>query len=220
MVLAEGVFEDTTLSNGFSQLHIRFVSCDQDSNHAYSAGYLEGYLTRDKIFQFLSNTKDSHDKTVWKDLISYNKKQNNFLRRMSHNSQDPYWQHVGLILRQLDGILDGYNAADKRCLLDHGCVSHPLDMEMLYLINMDGDNGDLESFFARSWSREIETNQQDENLIQTMQKSSLKIFEEARLRLLKNSKDLQAWELFSQRGRCSALIKVTPVIYLYLFIYC
>ena len=59
--------------------------------------------------------------------------------KVPEDATDPdqvYWHHVGVVLAQFDGMLDGFNArapADKR-----------LRMEDLWIMNLDGDILDIE----------------------------------------------------------------------------
>ncbi len=55
--------------------------------------------------------------------------------QIKKNPTDPYWIHVGLVLQQLQGLSDGYNAVAPS--------NQKLSLMELTLLNMDGDLDEL-----------------------------------------------------------------------------
>ena len=83
-----------------------------DSDKAYAMGYLEGYLTKDKIYTYFMSMKhylfDSliipeNLKKFFEINIKY-MKENSFKNKES----DKYWEHVYYIYKQWEGLYDGY----------------------------------------------------------------------------------------------------------------
>lgn len=100
----------------------------------YAAGYLEGALTHEQIFQF-ATTLDAIDPM-----------DGNVTRFMEVNLEwtctqvtlypnDPYWVQVGLVLAQYDGLVAGYN--------QHS--SQPLSGMALLLVTADADTDDVKN---------------------------------------------------------------------------
>ncbi|XP_021341842.1 phospholipase B-like 1 isoform X2 [Mizuhopecten yessoensis] len=100
---ALGSYNDTLLETGWGILDIsagygKVKFTDQEL--MYGTGFMEGVLTANKksgayitkLQTFLS------DQDVW-------------LRQMVENNQaDPVWRHVGLVIDQYDGLIDGYKS--------------------------------------------------------------------------------------------------------------
>eukprot|EP00941_MAST-03F_sp_MAST-3F-sp1_P004216 g4216.t1 len=129
--VAKGSLENTVMEVGWAQLRIESSDKFTDEDQAYAAGYLEGYLTRDLIHAFLSNTAnlpDNRDK-----LLEFFKIQDQYLRSevsADHVGQkQTFWRQVGLVLKQLDGLRDGYNKHSRT----------KLSLYEFWLLNMDGD---------------------------------------------------------------------------------
>ena len=85
-----------------------------DSNKAYAMGYLEGYLTKDKIYSYYNNMIHYY---YYYNNLSIPQKIKNFFRTnikyMKEKSEryknnEIYWEHVYYIYRQLEGLYDGY----------------------------------------------------------------------------------------------------------------
>eukprot|EP01006_Ploeotia_vitrea_P041876 TRINITY_DN66583_c13_g1_i1.p1 TRINITY_DN66583_c13_g1~~TRINITY_DN66583_c13_g1_i1.p1 ORF type:complete len:664 (+),score=362.72 TRINITY_DN66583_c13_g1_i1:45-1994(+) len=141
--VAWGVFDDTITSKGWATLSLRTSSEHSDLEQAYAAGFLEGAMTHHRIWQLWKVIKHSHTHDA---VYDYFEKQDSFLREKvsevdadasSSSRTDSFWYNVGLVLAQMDGVLDGYNSQVTN---DH----HRLSRGDMWLMNSDGDIMDVE----------------------------------------------------------------------------
>ena len=91
-----------------------------DSNKAYAMGYLEGVLTKDRIYTFYRNIKFTGVYDDDSNLREFMKKNINYMNETSlkNKDTDPYWEHIHYILQQLKGLYDGYaSVAEKEKLI-------------------------------------------------------------------------------------------------------
>lgn len=136
--VAWGQFDPKATVQGWDSITIGTSKDFKDGDQAYAAGYLEGALTRERIWDFWTQNYQR------KDLVyNFMRKQDAYLRQRAKsadpNSSDPeheYNVHVGLTLRQLDGITQGYN--------DHSPTDEQLSVLDFWLMNNDGDILDIE----------------------------------------------------------------------------
>eukprot|EP01121_Diplochlamys_sp_Union-15-3_P017329 TRINITY_DN607_c0_g1_i1.p1 TRINITY_DN607_c0_g1~~TRINITY_DN607_c0_g1_i1.p1 ORF type:complete len:533 (-),score=75.69 TRINITY_DN607_c0_g1_i1:57-1655(-) len=144
--VAWGYFSDETALNGWGKLSISTSNQFSDNVQCYAAGFLEGYFTHRQIYQVkisydYSNFKSSDPPKAMLDFIRHN---DDWVRaQVQKFSTDSYWQNVGFILSQLDGLVAGYNKFTSDSALT--------EMDFL-LLNMAGDIEDLSNIFSNvSW---------------------------------------------------------------------
>eukprot|EP01124_Arcella_intermedia_P007737 TRINITY_DN1478_c0_g2_i4.p1 TRINITY_DN1478_c0_g2~~TRINITY_DN1478_c0_g2_i4.p1 ORF type:complete len:307 (+),score=43.97 TRINITY_DN1478_c0_g2_i4:41-961(+) len=106
--IAKGYYVVMLNRTGWNTLHIETDGTYSDEFQSYGAGFLEGYLTREEIWNtwlvFSSRSPFNHSIT---DFIL---NQDKWVRSMANTSQsEGYWHQVLLVLYQLDGLLDGYS---------------------------------------------------------------------------------------------------------------
>ncbi|EDQ89404.1 uncharacterized protein MONBRDRAFT_37117 [Monosiga brevicollis MX1] len=130
---------------GWDQLHVKSNSAMDDATVAYAAGYGEAQLTAEMIYNYAYN--NGYDTFTPNDkLADYLAKNQAFMAAsIASNRSDAngYWYHVDLILRQLQGVCDGYNSSDF-------AKSFPLPCESMLAINLMGDMEDLSDALASS----------------------------------------------------------------------
>lgn len=91
-----------------------------DSVKSYAMGYLEGYLTAPRIWNHFLNMKGYYfydtkgeipEKT--REFLNLNL---SWMKEKSNEemNNDPYWYHVHTIIRQMEGLIDGYNSVAGR----------------------------------------------------------------------------------------------------------
>ena len=86
-----------------------------DSNKAYAMGYLEGFLTKERIYSFYKNmihyAFSQSNLQIPENLKEFYNQNINYMEKMSleKKDSDPYWEHVYYIYKQLKGLYDGYN---------------------------------------------------------------------------------------------------------------
>jgi hypothetical protein len=146
-------YDNKISSTGWAFLNVKSNSKYSDYDQMYAAGFLEGSLTTDLIYNYYLNIwageYNSTDlpASVWNWLDSNNAF---MLQQIKANPTDPYWQHVYLILTQMKGLLDGYNA--------YADAKHQMTYNQFLLINMDGDMDDLMAAMNASsvdWSNDM-----------------------------------------------------------------
>lgn len=110
-----------------------------DEVKAYGMGYLEGQLTFKRISDHYENCKHN----FWnKDNFKMPDKVKNFLTKnfewmnkmVNDNKENPFWKHVFLLIKQWEGLIDGYNAILPE--------EHKLTIEEALIMNAH-DIGDL-----------------------------------------------------------------------------
>eukprot|EP00026_Physarum_polycephalum_P001877 Phypoly_transcript_01880.p1 GENE.Phypoly_transcript_01880~~Phypoly_transcript_01880.p1 ORF type:complete len:531 (+),score=96.77 Phypoly_transcript_01880:1380-2972(+) len=146
-------YEDKITSTGWAFLNLKSNVEFSDYDQMYAAGYLEGSLTTDLIYNYYQNIfAGEYNNTDLPEPVLNWLSQNNayMLQQIKENPSDPYWVHIGLILTQLQGLLDGYNSvADS---------SKQMTFTQFMIINMDGDMADLLAAFNVSdvdWSDDM-----------------------------------------------------------------
>ncbi|KAI1886721.1 hypothetical protein AGOR_G00198710 [Albula goreensis] len=141
---AYGYFNDTLSHNGWGVLELRAgygKTPETDEKTFFLAGYLEGFLTAGQMFSHYTNMYPQviKDPKVLGPLKDFMSKQDLWTReqvKVNKNS-DPLWQHMGLILAQMDGLQAGAaHWAKSR-------QREPLSMFAVWFLNAVGDLLDL-----------------------------------------------------------------------------
>lgn len=109
---AVGSFVDKIQTTGWVELFLKTSKDSDDHLQAYGAGYLEGALTVDYIwdsFQTFNQTL-GYSNGTWFDprLINFVINQDKWMRDNAKRNNTPYWAQVKLILEQFDGLIAGY----------------------------------------------------------------------------------------------------------------
>ncbi|XP_050520145.1 putative phospholipase B-like 2 [Daktulosphaira vitifoliae] len=124
---------------GWSFLEIRTSPKAKDPDQAYAAGFLEGVLTADLIYyHWRNNMKDNNcvkDPQMCPKLTEHITNNKEWIES-SLNASDPYWYQVGLYLKQLDGLHDGYMHGKSK-------DTPSLSLNDIYLLNAMDDISDL-----------------------------------------------------------------------------
>ncbi|XP_054455427.1 phospholipase B-like 1 [Anoplopoma fimbria] len=141
---AYGYFNDTLLLSGWGVLEIcagHGGIAQEDETTFFLAGYLEGYLTAGQMFNHYSNMYPQllKDEKVLNPLKRFLSKQDQWAREQVklRRHSDPLWNHLGLILAQLDGLHAG---AARWAKSNH---REPLPAFALQFLNGVGDLLDL-----------------------------------------------------------------------------
>jgi len=147
--IAWGSFENRINETGWSVLDVHSTVNNAGSDQAYAAGYLEGALMAPMIHMHFQN--------VWQ--LNFNASvpfpavpapEHDFVQgnlawmrqgEVTASPSDKYWQHVGFLLDQLDGLTAGYNAKTN---------SNLSSTQMMILSLIDGDLGDIQSAIAHA----------------------------------------------------------------------
>lgn len=146
---AHGHFSDwTNHPSGFGVLRINTSSLFSNRVQVMAAGYLEGYVTAERISDLFLSAKwmlERHVKDMGK-MWSWMSQHSKWIkeetrRQLSGDNADPWWQALDLVLSQLDGLVAGYNQrvaeAGPSPDLDH------ISLLEFMMLNSAGDSGDL-----------------------------------------------------------------------------
>lgn len=146
-IVAYASLKNNIMDNGWAELQLETYANHENKWQAYSAGYLEGLLTKDLIQQHWNNTVQGYCEKPTK----FCKKLYNFLtdnlnwmlKNIKDNPSDPYWQQIELTLFQVQGLEDAYYGK-KFC--DMSIRLQPFG---LLLMEISGDLEDLEIAFNK-----------------------------------------------------------------------
>ncbi|CAL4098399.1 unnamed protein product, partial [Meganyctiphanes norvegica] len=139
--VAKANFTDNTNNDGWSYLEVETNPNYPDTIQSYAAGFVEGASSSEIIYLSYRNTAEGFCKWKGKEfcdrLNDFLLKNNNWMKSMLaiKNRTCPVWHNVELILNQLQGVNDGYNATGKETM-EEGAV---------LLMNLMGDIEDLSS---------------------------------------------------------------------------
>ncbi|XP_078610186.1 phospholipase B-like 1 [Branchiostoma floridae x Branchiostoma japonicum] len=139
---AVATYDDRLTENGWGVLNVvsgfgpKKLS---DNDIMYLAGYLEGVLTQERIYQHYLNLYGIFFMGKSEDLVGKVKKfytaQDTWVRAQVKQSTDPVMEHLSYILSQYDGLVKGYN--------DNVDPPVKLDIFAFQLLNGNGDTFDI-----------------------------------------------------------------------------
>jgi len=141
-----GYFIDGLLDNGWGILEIKTGITGTTSQKLMAAGYLEGYLTADHIWNHYQNsivTPSSDFTNMTSAFGDWFDQQQVWVEKMisQFGGSDPFWEVQGLILDQFNGLVRGYN--DKMSKSARMCVQN--SKYMMKFLNTNGDLLDIYS---------------------------------------------------------------------------
>ena len=164
--IACGRHVDAVSKTGWSELHIATSPTSDYPEPTYAAGFVEGHLTHSRIYEFFQNTQASRSEVLTNELTRFVKVQRDFLEsnvaKAQHRTQRlngksdggqsesddnddndvRYWHTIKELLRQVEGLHDGYNEATV-------VTSESLSLDQFWLMNMDGDLIELQGAVAK-----------------------------------------------------------------------
>jgi len=153
-VAATGSFDDNLLRDGWGILNIETNNAHSDSEQAFAAGVIEGFLTARHIFAAQYNLFPvvfgntalqgyvgdySTNETELDDIKEFMNRQEAWTRVMvsQQAGTDPFWAHVGYLMAQFDGLVEGYGEATRRN------ITPALDRFAFQMLNGVGDLFDI-----------------------------------------------------------------------------
>lgn len=124
--VAWGEFHDELNSTGWMRLYVYTSPSKPPLQAMHGAGYLEGYLTQQRITEYNHNMWSGVDYTP-AELFDFFSQQWQWMMTniQKYAPKDPYWQHVQYQVEQLEGMTEGYNAASPKNNMSY------IDMYML-----------------------------------------------------------------------------------------
>lgn len=107
---AWGEFQELRERTGWTILDIVSNKAKPDQEQAYAAGFLEGALTQLLIWDNFRNFANGTAFPMPQKLNDFILAQDKWVRSNAQNPSEnvDYWKQVGLVLKQLDGLFDGY----------------------------------------------------------------------------------------------------------------
>ena len=96
--------------SGWGQISVRTSSQFQDEQAMWAAGYLEGYMTAERIYDHHVNMQAAFrvNTSAPRDFLL---EQDQWVREQVGFNSTPFWNVMGLLLAQHDGLMEGYAAA-------------------------------------------------------------------------------------------------------------
>ena len=153
--LASAIYNKTYEKIGWDYLSISsYEKKDNkfnDSLRAYGMGYIEGILTKDRIYSHYLNLYDKFLKpyenitiildafySVMINNIEYMKKTS-----LDNKDKDPYWEHVYYIYQQILGLYEGYKSVSDN--------DTKLEFKHIILLAGCSDAQDIQAYLFRSF---------------------------------------------------------------------
>jgi hypothetical protein len=138
--IAWGVFSDgieVIPAAGWAQLAIHTSSLFPELLQAQAAGFLEGYLTASRSFEFITNVHNGI--STWSPALKQYVTENiaYVSESVKSNQGDPFWFHIGLVFAQQKSAFEGYILAATRT------GSPKVDSDAYYAATLIGDMDDL-----------------------------------------------------------------------------
>lgn len=127
---------DDITTTGWSYLNIESNPSVSVQAQAFAAGFLEGGLTAERIYQFKENILPLFNgSSVWSQTLDYLANNTQYTQQMIEaNPFDPFWVQVDLVWNQLLGMAAGVASTGST-----------VTYQDLLLLNAQGDIGDIES---------------------------------------------------------------------------
>lgn len=112
--VAWGIYQDKRFTAGVGEVAIETNPDYADEKQAYAAGFLEGALTHGVIYQFYSIVyeQNSHPSyyTYFQEHDEYVREKLAAMDLSGNSASANYWFQVKLLLKQMEGLLAGFNS--------------------------------------------------------------------------------------------------------------
>ncbi|KAK5577941.1 hypothetical protein RB653_002889 [Dictyostelium firmibasis] len=142
--VAQAIFSNEMMSTGWSFMSISSSEgLYPNEIIAAGAGYLEGYISQETIYQnWMNMYQNEYHNVIGSDVEDWIQENVQYLEDMieSAPSTDLYWQNIQTLLTQITYMQRGYNQS----IIDNDVDSSQLlGLTEFFLMNMDGDMIDL-----------------------------------------------------------------------------
>ena len=139
--IASAIFTDSeTHVSNFGQLYVTTGAAYTDNDQGYAAGFAEGYLSAERIFQYQYNMQCQVDCSGKEpdDVAVFFQAQDAWIRSQIslYSATDDMWAYIDFLMNQFDGVMAGYASSD------YG-KANPLETWSFTLINAVGDLFDI-----------------------------------------------------------------------------
>jgi hypothetical protein len=139
--VAWGSYSDLIHETGWGLLDVHSSPSFDGETQSFAAGFLEGYLTHERIAHSVQNTWGidfpGATGSVPDEVRSFIEANNAWMRgQIASNPHDDYWRMLSMLLKQTEGIAAGYAAGRT----PNEPALGELEVYMLNLINADMDD--------------------------------------------------------------------------------
>lgn len=141
--VADAVYYSSFLSQGWDKLYLTTRAGNDDKIQAYAAGYLEGAITTNQIFNHYMNTftetwKDNNGQ-VTENVLNFLQQQDAYVRNLiqNYNPDSPYDKAMLNVYTQFRGLMDGYN---------NNTENKKLSLVDFHTMNAFGDLSDIKQY--------------------------------------------------------------------------
>lgn len=122
-------FNDTVQTTGWAHLQVKTDPSFKDADQMFGAGYAEGYATHLRMLQHMINVHEmaygagqglqkGPPVDAWEKTLNWLEAHLDWVKaEIASKPSEPLWYMVNLLLRQAEGMVEGYNA---------GWAQHPL----------------------------------------------------------------------------------------------
>ncbi|EAL64426.1 phospholipase B-like protein [Dictyostelium discoideum AX4] len=167
--IAQASYTNEMMSIGWGYISITTNPKYNDSLQIEAAGYLEGYLSYEMIWQNWNNmmVNQNANNSFGNDIISWAKENILYMnQQIQLNQNDPYWINVNLVLQQLNGLTNGYSDANQNpdrqlSLMDFILLN--MNVEIYDIMNSLKNNSS--SFYQQPNNNSFDNNQHCSALI-------------------------------------------------------
>lgn len=110
---AWGSWADTVDTEGWGYLTIESNAGHSDSIQAFAAGWLEGSLTQERMYQSVTSNyyQAFGNRSTPVSLSTYLETNTEWMKaQLNSNPTDPFWLHIGYVMLQVEGLTGGYQS--------------------------------------------------------------------------------------------------------------
>ena len=111
--LAGAIYQKKYEQIGWDYLAISSTSLNyDDSQKAYAMGYIEGVITKDRIYDFFKIVQYSYEIESTNEVKEFLDRNLKYMKQTSEQNMahEPYWEHIYYAYQQLIGLYEGYNS--------------------------------------------------------------------------------------------------------------
>eukprot|EP01135_Chromosphaera_perkinsii_P010365 Nk52_evm37s2118 gene=Nk52_evmTU37s2118 len=193
--VAFGSFDDTLPKIGWGVLNIVTNQKYADEMQMFAAGFLEGALTRNRIFEAFrayTNVSSAEDLKIYRDYMKVNREWRKD-KKEKHREKSPLWRQVHYMDMQIMGMFYGYNRFDASSGNVMFCKEcQKLEFDEIEYQSAAGDVGDI---ITRGKMGPVDG---------PVSSSAPWVFDDP------NVSDGDVEDKILQQSRCSSVIKLTP----------
>jgi hypothetical protein len=146
-LVAQGWYDEDIAETGWGNLYIETVTSEVGFAQAQAAGWLEGALTAERIYQQVTNWWiNNFNSSIDPKVLQFIEQQDAWMRTEIHaaGGQDPYWTAVENAQLQVAGMYAGYQASSW-FLSNPTLPNVNFPFLQLELLQLQGETDDINS---------------------------------------------------------------------------